>query len=40
MGIKDLVDRSSVLSVKEQYPTLVGGCTEGAAVNVSEQNGM
>ena len=40
MGIEDLVDSASVLSDKEQHPTLVGGGTDGGAVNMSEQNGM
>ena len=39
MGIEDLVDRASVLGVKE-HTILVGGGTDGAAVNVSEQKGM
>ena len=39
MGKEDLGDRASVLGVKE-HPILVGGGTDGAAVNVSDQNGM
>ena len=39
MGIEDLVDRASVLGVKE-HPILVGGGTDGAAVNVPEKKGM
>ena len=39
MGIEDLLDRAKVLGVKG-HPVLVGGGTDGASVNVSEQNGM
>ena len=40
MGIENLLERESVLSVSE-FPVLVVGCgTDGATVNVSDQNGM
>ena len=39
MGIENLLERESVLSVSE-LPVLVGCGTDGATVNVSDQNGM
>ncbi len=39
MGIEDILDRANVFGV-EGHPVLVGGGTDGASVNVSEQNGM
>ena len=39
MGIENLLERESVLSAHE-LPVLVGCGTDGAAVNVSDQNGM
>ena len=39
LGIDNILDQSSVLKV-EGKPLLVGGATDGASVNVAEQNGM
>ena len=39
LGIDDLLDQAKVLGV-EGKPVLVGGGTDGASVNISEQNGM
>lgn len=39
LGIDDLLDQAKVLGV-EGKPILVGGGTDGASVNISEQNGM
>ena len=39
LGITDVLDQGSVLGVKGK-PVLVGGGTDGASVNVAEQNGM
>ena len=39
LGVQNLLDIGSVLSVGGN-PVLVGGGTDGASVNVSEQNGM
>ena len=39
LGIDNILDQASVLGV-EGKPLLVGGGTDGASVNVSEQNGM
>ena len=39
MGIENLLERESVLNVP-QHPVLVGCGSDGASVNVSEQNGM
>ena len=36
MGITNIQDKASVLI----EPVLIGGGTDGASVNVSEQNGM
>ena len=38
-GVENVLDKSSFLSASN-YPVLVGGDTDGASVNVSEQNGM
>ena len=38
-GIADVLDQSSLLGTKEK-PVLVGGGTDGASVNVAQQNGM
>ena len=38
-GIEDILKRASVLGV-EGKPVLIGGGTDGASVNVAEQNGM
>lgn len=37
LGIDNLLSKESVLSSK---PILIGGCTDGASVNIAEQNGM
>ena len=39
VGIEDMLDKTKVLGVVEK-PILVGGRTDGAAVNVSEHSGM
>ena len=39
LGIDDILDQAKVLGV-EGKPILVGGGTDGASVNISEQNGM
>ena len=39
LGIDDILDQSKVLEVKGK-PVLVGGGTDGASVNISEENGM
>ena len=39
LGITDLLDQKNVLGV-EGKPVLVGGGTDGASVNVAQQNGM
>ena len=39
LGTDNILDQSSVLKV-EGKPLLVGGATDGASVNVAEQNGM
>ena len=39
MGVEDILARESVLGVRD-HPVLVGCGTDGAAVNVSGQNGM
>ena len=39
LGIDNILDQASVLGV-EGKPLLVGGGTDGASVNVGEQNGM
>ena len=39
LGIDNLLDQAKVLGV-EGKPVLVGGGTDGASVNISEQNGM
>ena len=38
-GIEDILKRASILGV-EGKPVLIGGGTDGASVNVAEQNGM
>ena len=38
-GITDILDQKSVLGV-EGKPVLVGGGTDGASVNIAQQNGM
>lgn len=40
LGIINVLDKESVLGVGSNKPILVGGGTDGASVNVSEQNGM
>ena len=39
MGIDNLLERENVLSVNG-FPLLVGCGTDGASVNIAEQNGM
>lgn len=39
LGITDLLDQKNVLGLKEK-PVLVGGGTDGASVNIAQQNGM
>ena len=39
MGITDILSKDKVLDVEGQ-PVLIGGGTDGASVNVSDQNGM
>ena len=39
VGIEDVLDKAQVIGVKEK-PILVGGGTDGAAVNISEHSGM
>ena len=39
LGVDNILDQASVLGV-EGKPVLVGGGTDGASVNVGEQNGM
>ena len=39
LGIEDILDKSSVLGVTGK-PLLVGGGTDGASINIAEQNGM
>ncbi len=39
LGIDNILDRTSVLGVQNK-PILIGGGTDGASVNVAEQNGM
>ncbi len=39
LDITDVLDKENVLGVTNK-PVLIGGGTDGAAVNVSEQNGM
>ena len=39
MGIENLLQRESVLGVRE-LPVVVGCGTDGASVDVSDQNGM
>ena len=41
MGIEDILDMQDVLRAKgKHHPILVGMDTDGASVNVLEQNGM
>ena len=39
MGITDILSSEKVLDVEGQ-PVLIGGGTDGATVNISDQNGM
>ena len=39
LGIDNILDRTSVLGVEGQL-VLVGGGTDGASVNIAEENGM
>lgn len=39
LGIEDILDQKSVLET-EGRPVLIGGGTDGASANISEQNGM
>ncbi len=39
LGISDILDKNGVLGVTDR-PILVGAGTDGASVNVAEQNGM
>ena len=39
LGIDNILDCASVLGV-EHKPVLIGGGTDGASVNIAEQNGM
>ena len=39
MGIDNLLERENVLGV-DGFPVLIGCGTDGASVNVAEQNGM
>jgi len=39
MGVSDIFDSEKILEV-EGKPVLVGVGTDGASVNISEQNGM
>ena len=39
LGINDILDSESVLGFRD-YPVLIGGGTDGATVNITEQNGM
>ena len=39
IGIHNLLERDSVVE-GEQKPILIGGCTDGAAVNIAQQRGM
>lgn len=39
LGITDLMDKAAVLGVQTK-PILIGGGTDGASVNISDQNGM
>ena len=39
VGDDDILDQSSVFGVQGK-PILIGGGTDGAAVNIAEQNGM
>ena len=39
LGIADILDQGSILGV-EGKPVLVGGGTDGASVNIAQQNGM
>ena len=39
MGVEDILDSGCILGVRG-HPVLVGGDTDGASVNISEQNGM
>ena len=40
LGITNILDKESVLGVEKDKPILIGGGTDGASVNISEQNGM
>ncbi len=40
LGITNFLDEKSVLGVESDKPILVGGGTDGASVNIAEQNGM
>ena len=39
LGVEDILDRGSVLEVQNK-PVLVAASTDGAAVNVAQQNGL
>ena len=40
LGIENILDQASVLGTDDSRPILVGGGTDGASVNIAEQNGM
>ena len=40
LGIADVLDQENLLRAADQKPVIVGGGTDGASVNVGEQNGM
>ena len=40
LGIENVLDQASVLGADGSRPILVGGETDGASVNIAEQNGM
>ena len=39
LGVENILDESSVLGIRGK-PILIGGGTDGASVNIAEQNGM
>ena len=41
LGVEDILDKTSILkAVDSSMPVLIGVGTDGAAVNISSQNGM
>lgn len=40
LGIEDILDQDNLLRAAEVKPVMVGGRTDGASLNVAQQNGM